>query len=186
MFDELSVRDHMVLADRVRAGTRRVWTDVVTGRGFRPRTPGEDERVDALVESLGLTRIAHAPVGALPLGLTRLVELGRALAAEPSVLLLDEPSSGLDTAETAEVITVLRRVVAERGVSLLLVEHDVELVMDLCSYIYVLDFGYLIAAGTPPQVRADPAVRAAYLGADNEQLNQALDHPGTDLNQETE
>ena len=186
MFDELSVRDHMVLADRVRSGTRRVWTDVVTGRGFKRPAPAEDERVDALLESLGLTRIAHAPVGALPLGLTRLVELGRALAAEPSVLLLDEPSSGLDTAETAEVVTVLRRVVAERGVSLLLVEHDVELVMDLCSHIYVLDFGYLIAAGTPQEVRADPAVRAAYLGTEKEQLDQAVPRPGADLNQEME
>jgi ABC-type branched-subunit amino acid transport system ATPase component len=184
MFDELSVRDHLVLADRVRAGTSRVWTDAVTGRGFTRRPPGEDQRVDALLESLGLARIAAAPVGALPLGLTRLVELGRALACEPTVLLLDEPSSGLDTAETAEVVTVLRRVVAERGVSLLLVEHDVELVMDLCSRIYVLDFGIMIAAGTPAQVRADPAVRAAYLGTENEQLDDAVHHSSADLNQE--
>jgi ABC-type branched-subunit amino acid transport system ATPase component len=184
MFDDLSVRDHLVVADRLRNGTGRVWSDIVTGRGFRPRGPGEDERVDSLLDSLGIARIAGAPVSALPLGLTRLVELGRALAAEPSVLLLDEPSSGLDTAETAEVVTVLRRVVAERGVSLLLVEHDVELVMDLCSYIYVLDFGVMIASGTPEEVRADPAVRAAYLGTEDEQLDEAVSQSTADLNQE--
>jgi len=175
MFSDLTVRDHLVLADRVRNGTRRVWTDIVTGRGFRPRDAGEDERVGALMDSLGIERVATSPVGALPLGMMRLVELGRALAAEPSVLMLDEPSSGLDTNETTDVVEVLRRVVAERGVSMLLVEHDVALVMGLCSYIYVLDFGALIASGTPEQVRNDAAVRSAYLGADSEQLEEAIE-----------
>ena len=185
MFDELSVRDHLVVADRLRLGTRRVWTDIATGRGFRPRGQGEDERVDALLESLGLSRIANASVRALPLGLMRLVELGRALAAEPSVLLLDEPSSGLDTAETAEVVAVLRRVVATRGISILLVEHDVELVMALCEYIYVLDFGVLIGSGTPGQIRADPAVRAAYLGTGSERLDEAARYVAADLSEES-
>jgi ABC-type branched-subunit amino acid transport system ATPase component len=170
VFAEMSVREHLVIADRVRAGTRRIWTDLLTWRGFNPKNPGEDKRVDGLMGSLGLSGVAHAPVASLPLGMLRLVELGRALAAEPSVLLLDEPSSGLDTAETADVVGVLRRSVAERGVSLLLVEHDVALVMELCEYIYVLDFGSLIAQGTPDQIRRDPAVRSAYLGTETEDL----------------
>ncbi|MCU1659920.1 MAG: transporter related [Pseudonocardiales bacterium] len=185
LFTELSVREHLVIADRVRHGTRRVWTDIVTWRGFRPGSAEEDQRVDTLMDSLDLTRVAHSPVGALPLGMMRLVELGRALAAEPSVLLLDEPSSGLDTQETADVVEVLRRVVAERGVSMLLVEHDVALVMGLCDYIYVLDFGALIAAGTPDEVRNDPAVRAAYLGTDTEELEEAIDRSSADLDEET-
>jgi len=184
MFDELSVRDHLVVADRLRLGTRRVWADIATGRGFHPRGPGEDDRVDALLESLGLSSIANASVRALPLGLMRLVELGRALAAEPSVLLLDEPSSGLDTAESAEVVAVLRHVVAARGISILLVEHDVELVMALCEYIYVLDFGVLIASGAPGQIRADPAVRAAYLGTESERLDEAARSGATELSEE--
>jgi ABC-type branched-subunit amino acid transport system ATPase component len=170
VFAEMSVREHLVIADRVRDGTRRVWTDLLTGRGFSPKNPGEDERVGSLMDSLGLSRVAHAPVASLPLGMLRLVELGRALAAQPSVLLLDEPSSGLDTSETADVVDVLRRTVAERGVSLLLVEHDVALVMDLCEYIYVLDFGSLIAQGTPAEIRRSPAVRSAYLGTETEEV----------------
>ena len=147
VFAEMSVREHLVVADRVRESTRRIWTDLLTGRGFSPKNPGEDERVGSLIDSLGLGGVAHASVASLPLGMLRLVELGRALAAEPSVLLLDEPSSGLDTAETADVVGVLRRTVAERNVSLLVVEHDVALVMDLCEYIYVLDFGLRTRAG---------------------------------------
>jgi ABC-type branched-subunit amino acid transport system ATPase component len=185
VFAEMSVREHLVIADRVRNGTRRVWTDMVSARGLNPKNPGEDERVGSLIDSLGLGSVAHASVASLPLGMLRLVELGRALAAEPSVLLLDEPSSGLDTAETADVVGVLRRTVAERGVSLLLVEHDVALVMDLCAYIYVLDFGSLIAQGKPDDIRRDPAVRAAYLGTETEELDNDVHPLGPSPDEET-
>jgi len=181
LFTELTVREHFVVADRLRNGTSRVWTDIVTPRGFSPKGSGEDERVDAVVESLGLTPMAHYPVGTLPLGTTRLVELGRALAVEPTTLLLDEPSSGLDSAETDEVAAVLRKV-QERGVSMLLVEHDVAFVMSLCDYIFVLDFGVLIAQGTPEEIRADPAVRSAYLGNEFAGLADAVSNPAAQQN----
>ena len=94
---------------------------------------------------------------------------------DPEVLLLDEPSSGLDVAETDELVTTLRRVVADHGVSLLLVEHDVEMVLGMCDAVHVLDFGVMIAAGTPEEIRVDPAVRSAYLGEeiDREDIAQA-------------
>ncbi|MFE9924553.1 ABC transporter ATP-binding protein [Streptomyces sp. NPDC005774] len=168
LFPGLTVREHVVLAHRVRHARRRIWTDLVTAGGFRRPAADEDRRVDEILAALRLSGQAHLPVPGLPLGTSRLVEIARALAVDPDVLLLDEPSSGLDARETDELATTLTRVVAERGVSLLLVEHDVELVLGLSDVVHVLDFGVKISEGTPAQVRADPAVRAAYLGAEHE------------------
>lgn len=122
------------------------------------------ERADEAMSVCGISTIADVPVGSLPTGQRRLVELARALAGCYSILLLDEPSSGLDHAETAEFGRILRRVQAERAMGILLVEHDMSLVMDICDYIYVLDFGALIFEGSPAEVRNSPVVQAAYLG----------------------
>jgi ABC-type branched-subunit amino acid transport system ATPase component len=114
----------------------------------------------------GITGLAHAQAGSLSTGQRRLVELARCLAGEFDVLLLDEPSSGLDRAETAAFDEVLRNAVAERGCGILLVEHDMSLVMNVCDYIYVLDFGKLIFEGEPSTVASSAVVQAAYLGDD--------------------
>jgi ABC-type branched-subunit amino acid transport system ATPase component len=164
LFVGMTIRDHLVIAHRAKHSKGRVLSDVFTMGSLRPAPKAETESVDGLIELLGLTSIADRSAIGLPLGVARLVELGRALAASPRVLLLDEPSSGLDSAETQRFEAVLRRVVAERDISVLLVEHDVELVMRLCSTVHVLDFGALLASGPPEEVRSNPAVRAAYLG----------------------
>jgi ABC-type branched-subunit amino acid transport system ATPase component len=166
LFQGLTVREHLVLAHRIRHSPRRILTDLVAFGGFRPPPKAETEAVDGLIEALQLGDVAQRPATGLPLGQARLVEIGRALAREPSVLLLDEASSGLDPGETDDLAAVLLRISHERGISLLVVEHDIEFVLGLSSRVVVLDFGTRIADGTPAEIRADPAVQAAYLGAD--------------------
>jgi ABC-type branched-subunit amino acid transport system ATPase component len=124
------------------------------------------DATDRALELCGLTEIARQVAGDLSTGQRRLVELARCLAGPFRLLLLDEPSSGLDRAATDRFGEILRVVVQERDIGVLLVEHDVSLVMDICDYIYVIDFGELIAAGTPEEVAKSPAVQAAYLGLD--------------------
>jgi branched-chain amino acid transport system ATP-binding protein len=164
LFSGLTVREHMVLAYRIRHAKRRIWSDLFTMGSIRPVDSNEKSKIDELVGLLGLGSMADRPALGLPLGVARLVELGRALATSPKVLLLDEPSSGLDSSETEQFEGTLRRVSRERGVSVLLVEHDVELVMRMCTNIYVLDFGAMVTNGSPEEVRVNPEVRAAYLG----------------------
>jgi branched-chain amino acid transport system ATP-binding protein len=121
--------------------------------------------VDEVVERLGLQTIALRPAGELPTGQGRLVELGRAMCTNPRLLLLDEPSSGLDSVETDRFRDVLLDLVAVDDIAILLVEHDMGLVMEVCDAITVLDFGRVISVGTPDEVRNDPAVISAYLGS---------------------
>ena len=152
VFGSMSVRDNI----RVAAEVRRRWT----GRDGTPPA----ERTEQLLDRVGLRAVADDRVEALPTGLARLVEVGRALASEPTVLLLDEPSSGLDEDETDAFAELLEGLTGD-GLAVLLVEHDVELVMRVCGRVHVLDFGRVISAGTPDDVQRDPQVQAAYLGA---------------------
>lgn len=159
VFGSLSARDNILAAAEFRKGWAR--------DGSNP------QRVtDQIVDRVGLGPVAGTRVDALPTGLARLVELGRALATRPRLLLLDEPGSGLDPAET-DVLADLLLGLADDGAAVLLVEHDVELVMRICDPVYVLDFGVIIASGRPREVQADRAVQAAYLGADAELIEQA-------------
>jgi branched-chain amino acid transport system ATP-binding protein len=166
LFMGLTVREHIVLGYRVRNERRRLWSDLITAGSLHPTGASERERVDQLLDLLDLGSVADTPASVLPLGTARRVEVARALATSPSLVLLDEPSSGLDGHETAQLGTALRTVVEQEQISLLLVEHDVAMVLGLSSEVAVLDFGVRIAYGTPDEIRNDPAVRAAYLGDD--------------------
>jgi ABC-type branched-subunit amino acid transport system ATPase component len=166
LFTELTVREHLVLARRVREGRERLlgMARDMTGFGERPG-PGEDEAVDGILDLLGLTSVADRPALAVPLGTGRLLEVARALAAEPTVMLLDEPSSGLDVHETEQLGDALRRVRQDRGTAFVLVEHNVEFVLGLSDQVTVLDFGKVLVEGSPEEIRTSPEVQAAYFGA---------------------
>jgi len=145
--------------------------------------PGDRQRITAAVDrALDLTGIGHLrdrQVALITTGEKRLVELARCLAGPFDVLLLDEPSSGLDATETEQFGRVLRHVVTEQGAGLLLVEHDMALVMEVCEHIYVMDFGELVFEGSPEEVRTSPLVQAAYLGTEGDAELAALAEPAT-------
>jgi len=161
LFAELTVREHLLIAERVRRGDGRLWKDLL-GRG-KPRSD-EIDRCDEVLSLLGLSEVATEPIEHLSLGKGRLVEVGRALMTQPTLLLLDEPSSGLDRQETADLARTLREVQAEQGFAILLVEHDVEFVAGFTERTYVLDFGVMIAEGPTAEVLQSDVVRKAYLG----------------------
>ena len=161
LFAGMSVREHLVVAERSRRRNGALWKDVL---GVGTKRADEAARVDTTLELLGLTSDADRPIEALSLGRGRLVEVGRALMTEPRLLLLDEPSSGLDRNETRALTETLHAVHEQRGTAMLLVEHDIDMVLDLVERIYVLDFGTLIASGPAEEVLQDARVREAYLG----------------------
>lgn len=150
IFGSLTVRENLLVAAEIHGSWKR-------------DAPDAEEVTEALLDAVRLRPVANERADELPTGHARLIELGRALATQPRVVLLDEPSSGLDEDETEDFAGLLAGFAAE-GLAILLVEHDVDLVMKVSSLIHVLDFGRILEVGTPREVRASEAVQAAYLG----------------------
>jgi len=168
----LTVKDNVALGCEALAAGGNPWRQIVPRRKETARLR---EQAAAALTACGLTDLAEVPVAALSVGQRRLVELARVHAGGYRMLLLDEPSSGLDPAETTRFGAIVRQLVAGSGAGVLLVEHDMSLVMEICDLLYTLDFGQLIFAGTPAETRASAAVRAAYLG-DGDAAFQAAEH----------
>jgi branched-chain amino acid transport system ATP-binding protein len=156
LFDDLSVRDNVLVA----AGTPSLWSTLTDALWRKDHRSPAAERVLAL---LGLEAVADRQPTELSNGERHLVALGRALVASPRLVLLDEPAAGLDPTETAELADRLRALPA-MGTTVLVVDHDMSLIMGACDRVHVLDFGRVVASGTPSEVRVNPVVIAAYLG----------------------
>ena len=164
IFGSLTVRENIQVAGEIR-------------KRYSKERFGVDEQTEEILERIGMSRHADAPANTLPTGYARLTELGRALATRPRLLLLDEPASGLDSHESEQFGRLLIELAGE-GLAVLIVEHDMELVMDICSWIHVLDFGVHIADGSAEQIRNDRRVQEAYLGSGDDTSD--LDDLSTD------
>jgi ABC-type branched-subunit amino acid transport system ATPase component len=163
LFDSLTVEENIALGREAHLAGSRPLRHLLSPRTERAAIAGASEEA---IELCGLGPLAKRRAGAISTGQRRLVELARAIAGQFDILLLDEPSSGLDAAETKRFGEILRAVIDRRGTGILLVEHDMALVMDVCEYLYVIDFGEPIFEGTAEEVRRSDVVRAAYLGSE--------------------
>jgi branched-chain amino acid transport system ATP-binding protein len=157
-FQRLEVFGSMTAFDNIRTAAE------ISARAHRRSLREALQTTNEVVSLLGLQTIASQRADSLPTGQARLVELGRVLATKPKVVLLDEPASGLDDVESERLADVLSGL-ADEQMAILLVEHDIDLVMRLCTTICVLNFGEILATGTPEQIRANSQVREAYLGS---------------------
>src|SRR5262249_42484814 len=162
LFNQLTAIDNVLVGFHL--NTRGSVVSAVVGPGwFRHQEQRIRQEAHDLLSTVGLSGLASVAAGNLTGGQQKLLEIARALAAKPSLLLLDEPAAGLNTIESRELMSLIRQV-RERGTTILLVEHDMSLVMNVADVIHVLDFGELIARGRPEEIQAHPAVIEAYLG----------------------
>ena len=168
LFAYMSTMDNLMLGRHLRMKTGVLSGSLFWRRGSKAAREEVEhrERVEAIIDFLDLQSARDMPVGALPYGRQKIVELGRALALEPKLLLLDEPTAGMNMEEKQDLMIWMKDIQEELGVTLLLIEHDMRLIMDISEMIYVLNFGQLIARGGPDEVANHPEVIKAYLGED--------------------
>jgi ABC-type branched-subunit amino acid transport system ATPase component/branched-subunit amino acid ABC-type transport system permease component len=171
LFDDMTVLDNLRVASEPRNLSAYV-TDMVY-----PRTPPLAQAARAAIAEFGLQDHLDQLPSELPYGRRRLVAIARAVATEPSILCLDEPAAGLDEAEAHHLSALLRRLVNDWGMGILLIEHNVEIVMNVCDRIYALNFGKVIAEGTPAELRRNPEVISVYLGTDEDPVVAAMENP---------
>ncbi|MGW6059669.1 ABC transporter ATP-binding protein [Streptomyces sp. NPDC055189] len=164
LFGQLTVADNLLVAQEWRGGGGGFAADLLSAPTRHTHEKKRRERASTVLHECGLDALADDYAAALPVGRARMVELARAVADPPGVLLLDEPASGMTAGERGHLSTVIRHLATEENCAVLLVEHNVAFVMELCARVMVLDLGHVLAEGTAAEVRADPRVRDAYLG----------------------
>ena len=172
LFSRMTVLENVMTAQQLRVGEGLAET-LLSLPSFLGKERRQRAAALAHLDRLGLAGFSDQMATSLPYGFQRKLEIARALATEPSILLLDEPAAGMNAGETAELTGFIRQIQADFGLTVVVVEHDMSLIMRLCERLQVLNYGRIIAEGTPEQIRANPAVIEAYLGSDEPDAMEA-------------
>ena len=168
-FQNIRLFGGMTVVENIMVGAytrlkQRSWQAVLRTKAFRDEEAQAEGRAQELMQYVGLKNVGNELAGSLPYGAQRRVEIARALASQPKLLLLDEPAAGMNPAESEDALRLFRRIRDELGITILLIEHDMKVVMNISEHIYVMDHGEQIAAGSPEQIASNPQVIEAYLG----------------------